>query len=310
MKCPLISVIVPVYNSEQTINRCVNSILNQTFHDFELILVDDGSTDGSLGICSEMTKLHDNVRCIHQINQGVTKARSTGVFEAKGEWICFVDADDSLPPYSLEALLSGLNNKAEIVVGQINDKPQYPKHIELNRYRKLCIMGEIVHSGPVAKLFKRNLFDERIFDIPRNIIRGEDLIMNVRLSFKTKYAPVIVPQKIYNYLPNSNSVMSTTVHTVEHAELFLNYLQKSIPIEYQTTYLSSIIQNKIKALINIAYDNPADKAWKSSLLFQGMRSEMKLNNVRFTIGQWLMLHAWNRKSMSFAIKVNNFFQLL
>lgn len=101
---PVISVIVPVFNAEKYLNRCVNSILEQTFSDFELILIDDGSRDKSSEICDDYAEKDERVRVIHQSNRGQAAARNYGVSKAKGEWIAFVDADDMIHHQMLEFL--------------------------------------------------------------------------------------------------------------------------------------------------------------------------------------------------------------
>lgn len=103
---PAISVIVPVYNVEKYLHRCIDSILNQTYSDFELILIDDGSTDSSGDICDEYSKLDNRVVVIHQENKGVSSARNTGIMTACGEWIHWVDSDDVIHPQMLELLIS------------------------------------------------------------------------------------------------------------------------------------------------------------------------------------------------------------
>lgn len=90
----MVSIIVPIYNAEKYISRCVESILAQSYHDFELILIDDGSTDFSLGLCKAFVQKDSRVRVIHQINQGVSSARNLGIKHAHGEYIGFVDIDD------------------------------------------------------------------------------------------------------------------------------------------------------------------------------------------------------------------------
>lgn len=89
-----ISVIVPVYNVEKYLSRCIDSIISQTFSDFELILVDDGSTDSSGKICDEYGKKDGRVKVIHKRNGGLSSARNCGLENAKGNYICFVDSDD------------------------------------------------------------------------------------------------------------------------------------------------------------------------------------------------------------------------
>ena len=101
---PSISVIVPVYNVEKYIHRCVDSILGQTYTDFELILVDDGSTDHCSAVCDEYARMDSRVKAIHQMNRGLSEARNAGLDAAQGEYICFVDPDDYLPVCALEIM--------------------------------------------------------------------------------------------------------------------------------------------------------------------------------------------------------------
>lgn len=110
-----ISVIVPVYNSERYIKRCVDSILAQTFKDFELILLDDGSTDQSGQLCDDYAEQDSRIRVIHQKNQGQASARNTGIRLSSAKWIAFIDADDMIHPQYLEILYRGaVENKVKI----------------------------------------------------------------------------------------------------------------------------------------------------------------------------------------------------
>lgn len=96
VKIPLISIIVPVYNAEQYLPRCIDSILAQTFTDFELLLIDDGSTDSSGKICVEYAGKDFRIRVFHKENGGVSSARNVGLDKARGEWVCFADSDDKM----------------------------------------------------------------------------------------------------------------------------------------------------------------------------------------------------------------------
>ena len=101
---PAVSIIVPVYNVEKYLRECLDSILNQTFKDFELILIDDGSKDKSGEICDEYAKVHSNITVVHQNNQGQAAARNNGVEISKADWIMFVDSDDVIHPDLLQFL--------------------------------------------------------------------------------------------------------------------------------------------------------------------------------------------------------------
>lgn len=106
---PLISVIIPVYKCEKYLENCVNSILNQTFSDFEIILVDDGSPDNCGEICDALAQNNNKVTVLHQENQGQAAARNNGVKIARGEWLHFIDADDTIHPQMLAALYDAVN---------------------------------------------------------------------------------------------------------------------------------------------------------------------------------------------------------
>lgn len=113
----LISVIIPVYNTEQYISCCIDSVLSQSFTNFELILVDDGSKDGSGTICDEYAKKDNRIRVFHKGNGGVSSARNLGLDNARGEWIYFVDSDDELLPGGLQTLVDGICDDVDIVGG-------------------------------------------------------------------------------------------------------------------------------------------------------------------------------------------------
>lgn len=123
---PRISVIIPVYKCEEYLENCVNSILSQTFSDFEIILVDDGSPDNSGKICDDLAEKYDNITVLHQENQGQAAARNNGVKIARGEWLYFVDCDDSINPYILAALYNAVtenNVKLAMCSAVQGDKP-------------------------------------------------------------------------------------------------------------------------------------------------------------------------------------------
>lgn len=105
MSEPLVSVVIPVYNAEKTLARCVDSILQQTYDKWELLLVDDGSTDGSSAICDQYCQKDERITCISKENGGVSSARNVGMTNASGKYICFIDSDDWIEKEALERLL-------------------------------------------------------------------------------------------------------------------------------------------------------------------------------------------------------------
>lgn len=168
---PLISIITPVYNVENYIHRCVDSILNQTFSDFELILVDDGSPDNCGAICDEYAAKDSRVRVIHQKNVGQAAARNRALDMARGEWIAFVDSDDWVHPRFLEILLeNALKNQAKISICGYDKVTEFVAFGTLAgdkarswngaEYVRKCFMGEVPHKAWLLwdKLFHRDCF--------------------------------------------------------------------------------------------------------------------------------------------------------
>lgn len=117
----MISIIIPVYNGRKYLRRCVDSILAQTYKDFEIILVDDGSSDGSSAICDDYAAKHSDVSVIHKENEGLQAARISGINLAKGEYIGFVDADDWIEPKMYEALISSIGNSDLVTSGYVRN---------------------------------------------------------------------------------------------------------------------------------------------------------------------------------------------
>ena len=299
---PKVSVIVPVFNTEKYISECIDSILAQTFTDWELILVDDGSKDNSGKICDEYATKDSRVRVLHQPNGGVTSARSNGVKNAKGEWITFVDADDTLPEDALKMMIEKVDDNTDIVVGRYDDRT-YPVDMSLDEYRRCCISGRRVHSGPVARFFRSCLFNDSTFDIPREIIRGEDLIMNVRLAFATETPPVLLDKKVYNYRQNENSVMHTSKHTIAYSSMFFQQLVRAIPNpEY---YQNEIISRKISSIQGIITDSPSDSSWRNSIFWQTLRKEMRVANYKMSLQDCIILKTKGKISFWMAIRLFN-----
>lgn len=174
MMKPVISVIIPVYNVEKYIRQCVDSVLEQSYKDFELILVDDGSPDNSPAICDEYAQKDTRVSVIHQKNLGVSAARNNGIRLAKGEWITFVDSDDWVCSDYLEKFKVDEDDADLIIQGL-----EYYDHRNGQYFRKIiindCVIegpdnqnvvseNNLLGSGyPVAKAFRRSIIDKGLF---------------------------------------------------------------------------------------------------------------------------------------------------
>lgn len=172
---PKVSVIVPVYKAEKYLRKCVDSILAQTFRDFEIILVDDGSPDGSGAICDEYAAEYDCVRVKHISNGGAAVARNRGIDMAKGEFIMFVDSDDTIESDMLAELVSlQKRHKVDIAASKLYVEKSFPiESIYLGEECVRLLLQEKIDSSPCAKLFARKCIGETRF--PEGVT-NEDIV--------------------------------------------------------------------------------------------------------------------------------------
>lgn len=229
-----IGVIVPVYGTEEYISVCIESILAQTYKNFRLILIDDASPDNAGKICDEYAENDSRITVIHQKNTGVTRARANGVKLATDcDYITFVDSDDTIATDALEKLASAMNTESDIVisyrVANIPDYPPIDKHrLPIEEYRKNLLFLK-TSCAPWGKLFRKELFDDYIFDTPREIIVGEDLLMNLRLTNKTKKDVNILHHDIYNYNIYDNNTTKRFISNPHFEALWNRLIIASIP---------------------------------------------------------------------------------
>ena len=183
MSDSLISVIVPVYNSEQTLHRCIDSILGQTYRNFELLLINDGSKDCSGEICDEYARKDNRVKVFHKENGGVSSARNVGLVNARGEWVSFVDSDDYLQQGFLESM--NLYESSDLVIGNsiwLNDKDEklFECDIPKGVFLKNEILPQYLYSAafnvPWGKLFKSDVIATHNIRFNSNMRVAEDLL--------------------------------------------------------------------------------------------------------------------------------------
>ena len=204
-----ISVIVPVYNVEAYLERCVESILQQTYAHFELILINDGSTDSSGQICDHLASQYENIKVYHIENAGVSNARNMGIQLATGSWVTFIDSDDFVTQDYLATLASaaeGLNVGFVIAPlhhiknGIVTDLPSHSGKTELwstEETMKELLMTTRTSFFPVAKLFKRDLLADEKFNT--NYHLAEDALFLTELLLKTRCSSVFIDKPIYYY---------------------------------------------------------------------------------------------------------------
>ena len=216
---PLITIVVPVYNIEKYLDRCISSIINQSFQDFELILVDDGSKDKSAQICDNYVLQDSRVKVIHKPNGGVSTARNRGIDEANGSYICFVDSDDWLEQTYLQNFVDAVPEKYGVVLQSFfydyEDSDKTVPHVlpekQIDKASELEFFLEYtdgVHNGFLwHRLFHTNIIKENRIRYPENVSFAEDGIFFLNyISYIDKY--YITSKTGYHYFIRSNSLTS------------------------------------------------------------------------------------------------------
>ena len=192
----MISIIVPIYNAEKKLRRCVESILLQTFSDFELILVDDGSSDNSLAICDELQLKDSRIRVFHKENSGSSSTRNFGIKKAKGEYLTFSDADDCVEPTWLEKMITNIHDTDLVIQGyichQIGMAPTKQNiannYVFCNNYSSICFdLLKTAHMGYLwSMLFKSEIIRKYHIFFYENMTFHEDLDFILRYLLHTK----------------------------------------------------------------------------------------------------------------------------
>lgn len=245
MNSSLVSIIVPVYKVEKFLEKCIVSIINQSYPYLEIILVDDGSPDNCPKICDDFAKLDSRIKVIHQDNLGLPKARRSGYEISTGAYIFFVDSDDFIETDCIKILIEHANkSKADIVVAGIknvsNDGVFIVSRLKPNIYNKKDIYHLLstnflfdkekkVSSYPLyawGKLIRRELMDG-YFDVSTQFRYWEDIPSTFFLIKKTNVLEV-VDHNLYNYVIHSNQVTKRPLKDIFHYYVDVwNYLEKT-----------------------------------------------------------------------------------
>ena len=257
MDNPKISVIVPVYNVEQYLPRCIDSILAQTFTDFELLLIDDGSTDSSGDICDEYAKKDNRIRVFHKENGGVSSARNLGLNNAKGEWIGFIDSDDWIELNCFSVLLEK-RNIADLIFFGCNFiypdnsitvyKPTYFHSLERTKIEK-CLSALKVNLQAFEylgytwnKLFRKSIIDKYNLSFVEGLTLREDEL------FTLSYARYIGSIRVLSFPLYNYRVLNTGLtHKIKSKEEYFLFINQLIIIlhEYQDEQLILYEDNMI-----------------------------------------------------------------
>lgn len=261
----MISVIIPIYNTEKYLRRCIDSVLNSSYRNFEIILINDGSDDGSADICKEYLNRDSRIKYYEQKNAGVSVARNRGIEESKGEWIVFVDSDDFISEDFLSTIAKEEYQNYDLLIFDFvrlkkEEKEQlsvfpllgiccYKKKDKIFLTEGVLNSGQLVKNGNTglrssfAKAYKKSIICHYSMRFPVEIVIGEDMLFNLEYLQRIETC-LYLQKKIYFYELRLNS----TSH-----KFYSEYLQNNI--KYQKQVKSILEKNSIFSYVKKTYYN-------------------------------------------------------
>lgn len=305
---PQISIIVPVYNAEKYLSRCIDSILIQTYTDFELILINDGSIDGSQDIIEKYSRKDDRIVAINQENMGVSASRNKGISVARGKYIGFVDADDTIEPIMYEKMIGVLSQKdADVVLTNwyIFDNAGRRSAVNLN-YRDFVLNHEaflqkISHENDCwmihtvwNKLIKVEMVKKYCFDT--QILFGEDTWYSYQILFAaTKIA--VLSEPLYNYYQFDGSASHGGVkgkNRISHVGIY-NRIAKDLKEKGNIIYARDVYKFYLDFILREINSNKHDleyidelnkifrREWFKILKCKGLNLKLKVSYLLYIL---------------------------
>jgi len=311
---PKVSVIVPVYNVELYLSQCIDSLINQTLSDIEIILVDDGSTDKSKGICDEYTSKDERIKVFHIENSGVSNARNFGISNSIGEYIMFLDSDDWIEPETIEMACNKADESdANIVFWSwqkeyssgtykdfyLENNSAFLSDNDINKLRIRCIgflddeLNDPVKTDhfntPWAKLYSRSfLVNSNVKFIERKQVGMEDVLFNIELFQKVEKVAYL--PRYYNHYRIDNPNSLTKIDTIALNDKFSNLFNAIDNIGCTHPNYREAINNRVAmSIINIILSIASPKSgygfkesvYQTTKLLQTERTKKALKSLKF-----------------------------
>lgn len=325
---PLISIIIPVYNAEKYLNRCLDSILRQDASKFEVLLVNDGSADNSSTICDTYANTNSNVKVYHKENGGPSSARNMGLTKARGTYIAFVDSDDYVMEDFIEILSSHIKETNPDIIffayNHLKNDKIFKINNELNKsldHKKILELLANTSANnflwyPWNKLYKKSLIDKNNITFDLKIKVGEDTLFNMRCYY---YANNVlnINNPLYNYVSNENSITQTPYkayfnkNIAEHFENRIQFHQENSPInniKYYKDIARYYIEHSFFLLLANAINKPEGiitrelNDLRQMELFKFLFKYYKPSN-RITIKMKILIYLFKYKQFSLMSKL-------
>ncbi|WP_298535130.1 glycosyltransferase [uncultured Algibacter sp.] len=324
----LISIIVPVYNAQKFLKKCIDSLLAQDCSKFEIILINDGSSDESGSICDNFEKKNANVRVLHQTNKGPSSARNLGIKNAIGKYIAFVDSDDLVSKNYIEALFIYAKESNSDIIHFAYNKEKSGQTIKVsNNLSKLLIHKDICYLlnntssnnflwYPWNKLYKKSLLKKHNILFDSNVKVGEDTLFNLR-SFYYANSVFNIDSYLYTYVCNENSITQTPYkdylndNMQAHFENRMKFHEENI-IGEKTKYYQDIAKYYIEHVFFLLLSNSLNKPnrvlveelkeMRQLQLFSSLFKHYK-SSKRITIKMKLLIYLFKFRQFSLMSKL-------
>ena len=254
-----VSIIIPVYNTKPYLEHCLQSVLQQTYKNIEILLIDDGSTDGTAELCDRFAECYTNIYVVHMENRGVSIARNTGLDIASGEFILFIDSDDTISNNYVESFVNS-SNGVDIIIGSIediyinSDGNIYKYKVRKHKAPKQGKLFEEYYNlidwirGPVAKLYRKRIIDEYNLRFDESLSVAEDQVFNFSY-YRYIQAYRIQEQSVYKYYHYDINTSLSTLLTekaflddIFKLNLEYNFLRDHYIGDFNVVYIHQLIQ--------------------------------------------------------------------
>lgn len=293
-----ISIIVPIYNAEKTLERCIESLVAQVYHNIEILLIDDGSKDSSLSICRKYAASDGRIRIIEQTNQGVSTARNAGIDAAMGDYIMFCDSDDWVEPDWCHTMIDNFDSKNFIMCGEYIEGEQniLPQKVlatkkEKTKRTEFYSLRNKMFNVPWNKIFSKAIIDCNNIRFSEKLTNGEDLLFNVEYLACIPGDVILLDKCCYHYTwPNTNSLSrNVPANYIEQCNFLLKKLKKYIfkigimTEENMTEFYTDFFYEYQKAVLRLLTDKniPLCQRWNKGNKVMGSEEyQMCARNAR------------------------------
>lgn len=314
----LVSIVVPIYNVESYLRECLDSLLAQTYPYIEILLIDDGSTDGSSSICDEYSLKYSQVKVFHKENGGVSSARNLGIENAEGDYIVFVDSDDKIHKEMIDIYMKTAS-KNEVLVCKVSEgfslfQDSIPE--ERNKFENFCLddfmkffLEDCVNS-PCNKLYRKSILYKYKLRFPEDMSLGEDLLFNLKyFTYAPKFYKVFSYPLYYYRVDRTESLSSIfrmdlfelqlrMFHELEqfliqmdlligeNKELYYSIFWNRLYLTFQVyeNYLKKTSDKNVQEKLKEILLNPIwEEVWNSCRIEKLITKKMKLKKLRIDL---------------------------